>query len=334
MIKSDGDDQVIKIIDRTLSCLDDFSVDVHTLKQILTLLLKMNCDGIELSENVYQALKPLPSAGNYLLRIDRVADMRNYPEFRAFVCEHGGVEDDSALTKEIKLRSIDGIDRLRCSSPLYKTRISGLDDALLYDYSDAFQKLKNNFAGPIEFCPMNRLHCATGIATEWALVTDNAEIVTSFGSLGDYTSLEELTMTLCLHHRFTNRRECRYFVKMRDLIERVTHVPFSKHKAVIGRDIFQVESGIHVDGIRKNPRCYEPYSPELVGQTREIVLGKKSGKASLAWKLEQLHLQVDEQLLPRILQKVKQLGARKNGRVNDREFIRIVNQVTQTGCTN
>ena len=61
-------------------------------------------------------------------------------------------------------------------------------------------------------------------------------------------------------------------------------------QAVIGSALFDVESGVHVDGIAKNRQCYEPFAPELVGASRHIVVGKHSGKQALKIKLDELGL--------------------------------------------
>ncbi|MFT8317385.1 MAG: hypothetical protein ABF651_03785 [Sporolactobacillus sp.] len=326
---------MIKIIDRTLSCLDNFSIGADSLKKLLFLLLKLNCDKIELSEKVYQAIKPLPPKVKFILRVHDISDSEKYPEVKEFICENAHIDADQRIYKEIQFDSVEELNQLDAQTSVGRIRISGLDDALISDYKNNFKKLNDVLKGPIEFCPMNRMKCATALAIEWAFASDSddAEIVTSFGSLNHYAPLEEVIMFLFMHHCLTNHSKCCYFAKIRDLIEEVTHVPFAKHKAVIGKEIFQVESGIHVDGIMKNPHCYEPYNPELVGQKREIILGKKSGRASLTLKMKQLHLMLNEALLPQMLQRVKKLSIEKNDHVTDQEFIKIVNDVTKMNCS-
>lgn len=325
---------MIKIIDRTLSCLDDYAIDNGSLKRLLALLLKISCDKLELSEKVYQAVKPLPPEGNYVLRINNLSDRDKYPEFNEFVCENFYIVGDQSVSTEIKIDHITEVDKLNHYSQLRKIRISGLDDAMLHDYETIFKKINEMTNGTIEFCPMNRLKCATAIASEWALSDNDTNIVTSFGALKDYAPLEELMGVLHIHRRLMGKHECQKFSQIRELIENITHVPFLKHKAIIGREIFQVESGIHVDGIRKNPHCYEPYDPESVGQKRQIVLGKKSGRASLAIKIKELDLNLDERFLPQILQKVKTLSINKNAKISDAEFRKIVDEVVQMKCIN
>ena len=58
--------------------------------------------------------------------------------------------------------------------------------------------------------------------------------------------------------------------------------PISPHAPVIGSAIWQVASGLHVDGVAKEPRTYEPFLPELVGAARELRLGPQSGRAAVA----------------------------------------------------
>ncbi|MCO7124863.1 hypothetical protein NIE88_03620 [Sporolactobacillus shoreicorticis] len=325
---------MVKIIDRTLSCLDDYSIDKISLKRLLTLLLQINCDKVELSEKIYQAIKPLPPQENYVLRINNLSNRDRYPEFNEFVCENFHSVEDQSVTTEIKIDHVTEVDKLNHYFQFRKIRVSGLDDAMLHDYETIFKKIRGVTGETIEFCPMNRLKCATAIASEWDVSCNNATIVTSFGALKDCTPLEELMLTLHIHRRLIDKYECQNFLRIKELIESIIHVPFLKHKAIIGSEIFHVESGIHIDGIRKNPYCYEPYDPEFVGQKRQIILGKKSGRASIVLKIKELNLNLDERLLPQILQKVKMLSINKNDKISDAEFRKIVDEVVKMGCVN
>ena len=82
---------------------------------------------------------------------------------------------------------------------------------------------------------------------------------------------------------------------------------------------------IHVDGIRKKSSNYEAYPPELVGQTRRIVLGKQSGLSSILYKLEELgYEQLDPTICFKILQEVKKECSRLCKSVSDEELKRII----------
>ena len=63
------------------------------------------------------------------------------------------------------------------------------------------------------------------------------------------------------------------------------HIP--RNKAVVGRNVFAHESGIHTAGVIKNPFVYEPYPPELVGGRRKIMIGNTSGTEVVRFKLEE-----------------------------------------------
>jgi isopropylmalate/homocitrate/citramalate synthase len=90
-------------------------------------------------------------------------------------------------------------------------------------------------------------------------------------------------------------------------------------KPVTGETLFRRESGAVASQFH-DPPSIEPYSSELVGAKREIVLGKKSGLDSIRIKAEELGLDVPEERHPELLAKVKELGARKRGLVTDEEF--------------
>lgn len=63
------------------------------------------------------------------------------------------------------------------------------------------------------------------------------------------------------------------------------HIP--RNKAVVGRNIFAHESGIHTAGVIKDPFIYEPYPPQLVGGMRKIMIGSTSGIEVIRFKIEE-----------------------------------------------
>jgi homocitrate synthase NifV len=79
-------------------------------------------------------------------------------------------------------------------------------------------------------------------------------------------------------------------------------------KAIIGEDIFAHESGIHVDGVLKNPQLYEIFPPEEVGATRKLVLGKHSGTASIQAKLQQRNIVLSDVDAQCLLKQVRRLA--------------------------
>ena len=94
-------------------------------------------------------------------------------------------------------------------------------------------------------------------------------------------------------------------------------------KPVTGETLFRRESGA-VAAQFHDPPSIEPYSSELVGARRGIVLGKKSGLDSIRIKAEELGLDVPEERRAELLARVKELGARKHELVSDDEFRALV----------
>jgi isopropylmalate/homocitrate/citramalate synthase len=112
------------------------------------------------------------------------------------------------------------------------------------------------------------------------------------------------------------------------LVEKISKVPLSLLKPVVGENVFKRESGIVIAQLANLPSAVEGYSPDLLGRDREVLMGKKSGKKSVEYKLEKLNLQATPDQVGQILEKVKELGIKKKGLVNDSEFKKIVKHVT------
>lgn len=72
-----------------------------------------------------------------------------------------------------------------------------------------------------------------------------------------------------------------------DYVETHIGMNIPRNKAVVGRNIFAHESGIHTAGVIKNPFIYEPYPPELVGGKRKIMIGSTSGTEVVRFKVEE-----------------------------------------------
>jgi isopropylmalate/homocitrate/citramalate synthase len=94
-------------------------------------------------------------------------------------------------------------------------------------------------------------------------------------------------------------------------------------KPVTGETLFRRESGAVASQFH-DPPSIEPYSSELVGAKRGIVLGKKSGLDSVRIKAEELGIELPEERRPEVLAAVKELGERKRGLVTDDEFRELI----------
>ena len=80
------------------------------------------------------------------------------------------------------------------------------------------------------------------------------------------------------------------------------------NKPIVGDNAFAHESGIHVHGILNNSSTYEPISPELVGHSRKIVLGKHTGANALKSKLKEYHIDLNDEQFDKVFNQIKALG--------------------------
>ena len=114
-----------------------------------------------------------------------------------------------------------------------------------------------------------------------------------------------------------------------DLATRVadaTGIALAPNKAVVGENAFTHESGIHTDGQLKDEAMYEPYSPELVGRERRLVLGKHAGAAGVRAALAEHGVSVTEDELGTVVERVKEL-AERGTRVTDADLLAVVEDV-------
>jgi len=116
-------------------------------------------------------------------------------------------------------------------------------------------------------------------------------------------------------------------VKAAKLAEKLTGIPISPLKPVVGENVFKRESGVTAAQLISFPPAVEGYSPEVVGREREVLLSKKSGKKSIEYKLGQLGAKATPIQVDETLKKVKELGIQKKGLVSDKEFRNIVEEV-------
>jgi isopropylmalate/homocitrate/citramalate synthase len=117
--------------------------------------------------------------------------------------------------------------------------------------------------------------------------------------------------------------------KLRDvsrLVARESGYTLDAWKPVVGENLFLRESGT-VASQFKIPEAIEPFSAELVGARRAIVLGKKSGLDSITLKCEELGLTVPEEKRATVLTAVKQRGIAKRALVTDDEFRALVAEI-------
>lgn len=104
-----------------------------------------------------------------------------------------------------------------------------------------------------------------------------------------------------------------------ELVQSYSKIILQAHKPIVGKNAFSHESGIHADGVIKNPRTYENFDPAEVGQKRCFVFGKHSGRAII----EHVLGVVSKRELNRILNKIKAISESGGGPLYGSDVINI-----------
>jgi isopropylmalate/homocitrate/citramalate synthase len=117
--------------------------------------------------------------------------------------------------------------------------------------------------------------------------------------------------------------------KTADFIGKATGYIVPPNKAIVGDYGFAHESGIHTHGVLSDPWTYEPYPPELVGNTRRLTIGKQSGKGIIKHKIAEIIGKApSDKALAVAVERVKEVYA--NGRrasLKEEEFKRILREI-------
>jgi len=154
--------------------------------------------------------------------------------------------------------------------------------------------------------------------------------VNGLGERAGNVSLEILVMNLRSHYG-VDKYKTEHILPLCKHVEKATGLGIPLNYPVVGGNMFTHKSGIHVDGVLKNPRLYEAFDPAMLGMTRKISLGKHSGKASIKHKLEQLGLSATPEAMELIRKEVSRVGEAKKRDITDHEFIEIFRRLETNG---
>lgn len=187
-------------------------------------------------------------------------------------------------------------------------------------------------------------HCHNdlGMATANALAAVEAgarQIECTINGLGERagnTALEEVVMALRVRNDilpFRTGIDTTRIMQASRLVSTVSGFPVQFNKAIVGKNAFAHESGIHQDGMLKNAQTFEIMRPEDIGlNATSLVMGKHSGRAALRSKLGELGYQVGDNQLNDVFVRFKELADRKK-EVYDEDLIALM-QDTDTNAAN
>ncbi|RDI71325.1 (R)-citramalate synthase [Halopelagius longus] len=168
-----------------------------------------------------------------------------------------------------------------------------------------------------------------GMTNVYASLAAGADLVhatvNGIGERAGNVALEEVAIALS-HCYGVETAKLDELYELAQKVAMATGVPLPPNKAVVGENAFTHESGIHTDGTLKDDTMYEPYPPETVGRERRLVLGKHAGRAGVRAALEEHGVDVSEEELAAVVERVKALGDRGK-RVTDADLLAIAEDV-------
>jgi 2-isopropylmalate synthase len=154
--------------------------------------------------------------------------------------------------------------------------------------------------------------------------------INGIGERAGNASLEEIVMVSHVRHDrapFTTGIVTREIYPSSQLLTKLTGQAVQANKAIVGRNAFAHEAGIHQDGMLKDRRTYEIMNAEDVGVPKStLVLGKHSGRHAVQKRCEDLGLALSKFELDRVYRQMTELADRQK-HVSDEEIVAIVDAV-------
>src|SRR5437773_4398308 len=151
--------------------------------------------------------------------------------------------------------------------------------------------------------------------------------INGIGERAGNASLEEIVMALRVRADrmpFETGIDTRQLFPTSQLLSQTIGFGVQPNKAIVGRNAFAHEAGIHQHGVISNPLCYEIMTPESVGvPANELVLGKHSGRHALALRYEELGYTLNREELDSAYHRFTELADRKK-RIYDQDLLSLI----------
>jgi homocitrate synthase len=178
------------------------------------------------------------------------------------------------------------------------------------------------------------LHChddyGLALANAMAGIHAGADCIhTTVNGLGERTGIPDLVETILAFHNLEGieKYSLQPLMNISSYLERVSGFFLAPNKPITGQNAFSHKSGVHTNGILKDPRTYEPFDPSLIGRERKIVIDKYTGRSAVAARLEEYGIEVSLAELEVIIARIKNLGDERK-QLFDSDILEIAEQVT------
>ncbi len=200
-------------------------------------------------------------------------------------------------------------------------------------YGDIFSFLKENVRN-IEKISLSA-HChddlgmavANSLAAIEAGATQIEGTINGIGERAGNAAIEEVAVALYIrkdYYQAETRLNLQEIKRTSSLVSKLTGMIVPPNKAIVGKNAFAHESGIHQDGVLKEKTTYEIISPQLVGvQSNSMVLGKHSGRHAFRTRIQELGYSLTDEEVNRLFGRFKDLADKKKD-ITDDDLIALI----------
>ena len=153
--------------------------------------------------------------------------------------------------------------------------------------------------------------------------------INGIGERAGNASLEEFVMalnSLQFEQKWETNINTKLLYETSRYVSKLVGITVQPNKAIVGENAFGHESGIHTHGVLSNPLTYEPISPEVVGRTRWLQVGKHAGIHGMNAMLKEYGIEPNDEQTKQILDQVKNIGD-QGKQVTEVELLSIANEV-------
>ena len=209
------------------------------------------------------------------------------------------------------------------------------------DYADMFRQIMEKVPGSEKVIFSTHCHNDLGMAVANSLagVSVGARqiecTVNGLGERAGNAALEEVVMAIRTRGDslpYRTEIETTHLSRVSKAVSAASNFPVQYNKAIVGKNAFAHESGIHQDGMLKNAQTYEIMTPESVGiKATSLVMGKHSGRHAFKDKLKYLGYDLADNQFQEAFQRFKDLADRKKN-VYDEDIMALVDDELGSGA--
>jgi len=218
------------------------------------------------------------------------------------------------------------VELLRLSRSMGADRFRFCDTLGILDPFDMYEKISMLRRAVPDLDLEVHTHNDLGMATANALAGIRAgarfvnTTVNGLGERAGNAALEEVVMALKVARGVDTGIDTQRFRDLSRLVGKASRRPVPPWKAVVGERVFAHESGIHADGVIKNPKNYEGFDPAEVGLRRYLVVGKHSGTSGLIERYKSLGIILEKEDANRLLRRVRVISGRLKRPLSDHDL--------------